>query len=173
MTPPTIPLDVVRSANAALVVKQSLVAVFAGGTSGIGEYTIRALAGHCSKTGKGLRLYIVGRNAQAANSITSDCQKLCPNDRFQFVKADDLSLIKEVDRCCDEITKLEQKESDGPARVDLLVMSHADLHFGGRRGKCSSQAHPYGFSKRWQRQRRDLTDPCHFCITPAFASSQS
>ena len=44
-----------------------------------------------------------------------------------------MSLIEEVDRCCEKITELEQNQTNGPARIDFLVLSHADLHFGGRR----------------------------------------
>lgn len=130
-------LEAVRSANAALLVKRSLVAVFTGGTSGIGEFTVRALARHAAK-GQGARIYIVGRNQKAADTIAADyaSQK---NVQFRFVKANDLSLLKDVDRCCEEISKLERQESkDGSPHIDLLVMSHADLYFGGkRRGGCT------------------------------------
>lgn len=129
-------LEAVRIANAALLAKRSLVAVFPGGTSGIGEFTVRALARHAAK-GQGARIYLVGRNQKAADTIAADyaSQK---NVQFRFVKADDLSLLKDVDRCCEEITRLETEESkEETPHIDLLAMSHADLYLGGkRRGAC-------------------------------------
>lgn len=125
-------LEAVRTANAAFLSRRSLVAVFTGGTSGIGEFTIRALARHAAK-GRGARIYIVGRNQMAADTIAAD-YALHKNVQFRFVRADDLSLLKDVDRCCEKIIKLETQESkEGPPHIDLLVMSHADLYFGGKR----------------------------------------
>lgn len=136
MSPSKLTLEAVRTANAALLAKRALVAVFPGGTSGIGEFTVRALARHAAK-GQGARIYIVGRNQKAADTTAADyaSQK---NVQFHFVKADDLSLLKDVDRCCEEIKRLETQESkEGTPHIDLLVMSHADLYFGGkRRGGC-------------------------------------
>ncbi|THX78770.1 hypothetical protein D6D04_05547 [Aureobasidium pullulans] len=113
-----------------------LTAVFVGATSGIGEYTIRSLAAHYGKGTQGLCLFLVGRNKTAASAILSDCRKLCPSGEFHFVQASDLSLIRDVDVACEEIKKLvdESGASKGAvACIDLLVMSHADFHIGGRR----------------------------------------
>ncbi|THW42694.1 hypothetical protein D6D21_05722 [Aureobasidium pullulans] len=113
-----------------------LTAVFVGATSGIGEYTIRSLAAHYGKSTQGLCLFLVGRNRTAASAILSDCRKLCPSGEFHFVQASDLSLIRDVDVACEEIKKLvdESGASKGAvACIDLLVMSHADFHIGGRR----------------------------------------
>lgn len=129
-------LDVVRSCNATLVKTHPLVAVFVGGTAGIGEYSVRALAATHGKDGKGLRLYIVGRNASAAEKIINGCTQDCPAGQFQFIKADNLSLLKDVDRCCDEIIKAERnaKSDGGPPRVDLLVCSQGVISFAPRKG---------------------------------------
>ena len=80
---------------------------------------------------------MVGRNGDAAANIISGCSKICPRGNFRFVMAQDLSLLRDVDDACSELTKSEQASAannDRPACIDLLVMSHADLHFGGRRG---------------------------------------
>jgi NAD(P)-dependent dehydrogenase (short-subunit alcohol dehydrogenase family) len=137
-------IDVVRSCNSTLIKTQPLVAVFVGGTSGIGEYTIRALAAAHSDQGKGLRLYIVGRNADAARATISDCVRVCPGGQFRFVQAEDLALLKDVDRVCAEIIRIEEDENvkGGTARVDLLVMSQAYLSFEPRRGISSSLVPP-------------------------------
>ncbi|MCJ1398810.1 hypothetical protein MMC11_002011 [Xylographa trunciseda] len=129
-------LDIVRSCNSTLIKSQPLVAVFVGGTSGIGENAIRALAAAHSDQGRGLRLYIVGRNADAAKNIIADCVRVCSVGQFRFVKAEDLSLLKDVDHVCSEITRIEEEENTngGSAKVDLLVMSQAgfDLSFQPR-----------------------------------------
>jgi NAD(P)-dependent dehydrogenase (short-subunit alcohol dehydrogenase family) len=132
-------LDVVQSRNATLVKTQPIVAVFVGGTAGIGECAARALAAtHAKSDGKGLRLYIVGRNEDAGNKIVSDCQEVCPTGQFKFVRANDLSLLKDVDRVCAEIVRAEEKEvkvTGGPVKVDLLVLTQGFLTFESRRGK--------------------------------------
>jgi NAD(P)-dependent dehydrogenase (short-subunit alcohol dehydrogenase family) len=97
-------IDIVRSCNASLVTRQPLVAIFTGGTAGIGSYAIQALAAH-AKHGKGLRLYIVGRNEEAGKKITAECLLLCPTAQFRFVQANDLALLRDVDRVCAEITR--------------------------------------------------------------------
>ncbi|KAI1211904.1 NAD(P)-binding protein [Annulohypoxylon truncatum] len=123
-------LDVVRSANAALADgTKPFVAVVAGGTAGIGEATVRALAATFAGRGSGdgdrgfLRVYIVGRNREAAHKIIAECETACPGGVFRFYKGD-LSLLKEVDRVCAEIIGIEQREADAkaaPAKIDFLV----------------------------------------------------
>lgn len=132
-------IGVVRSCNSTLISTQPLVAVFVGGTSGIGEYTIQALAATHSDQGRGLRLYIVGRNGNAAEKTISECVRICPGGQFRFVQAKDLALLKDVDRVCNEITRIERDENTngGTACVDLLVMSQAYLTFEKRRGNSS------------------------------------
>ncbi|KUJ23876.1 uncharacterized protein LY89DRAFT_633581 [Mollisia scopiformis] len=122
-------LNLVKSSNDELVSKP-LVAVFVGATSGIGAYTVRCLAKTHGKTGKGLRVYIVGRNAKAAESIIAECQKSCPAGQFLFQSANDLALMKEVDITCKQLIKTEEKEASAKGetpRIDILVMSHANF----------------------------------------------
>ncbi|MCJ1309963.1 hypothetical protein MMC25_003624 [Agyrium rufum] len=130
-------LDVVRSANAALVRSQPLVAVFIGGTSGIGEYTVQTLAATHGESGQGLRVYIVGRKAAAAEKTIAECLGVCPKGQFKFVQAGDLALLKEVDRVCTEVRRLEEEEESsqgiGVARVDILVITAAYLTWEARR----------------------------------------
>ena len=132
-------LDLVRASNNTLARSQPLVAVFPGGTSGIGEYTARALAAAYgnSKDAQHLRLYITGRNQSAAEQILADCQATCPTGQFHFVKARDLSLLADVDRVSDDIMAMEEQEAKKTgtvARIDFLVMTQAYLDFGPRRG---------------------------------------
>jgi hypothetical protein len=126
-------LNVVHTSNTALVQSQPLVAVFFGGTSGIGHYTLRALATAEANGGKGFRAYIVGRKAKAAEDIISECRGIYPQGQFKFVKADDLSLIQDVDRVCADIIQLEEKEGQDP-RIDYLMMSQGGSIFLPRKG---------------------------------------
>lgn len=130
-------LEVVQSCNAALVKSQPLVAVVVGGTAGIGECTVRAIAATHANHGKGLRLYIVGRNKDAADKTISYCRDVCPTGQFHFVRADDLSLLKDVDRCCAEIVQAEKQASETgkKAKVDLLVETQGYLTFESRQGR--------------------------------------
>ena len=136
-------LATVRASNTALVRSQPLVAVFIGGTAGIGASTLRALAtAHGKSGGKGLRAYIVGRNGAAAAEAIKECRSVCGPEGgdLRFVKADDLALMKDVDRVCAEIIRLEKEEEEaggGGARIDILVMSqhYFPLLFEPRQGK--------------------------------------
>ena len=137
-------LSVVRAANKTLTSTHPLVAVFPGGTSGIGEYAIRALATTHGKDGKGLRAYIAGRNQSAAENIIADCQTVCPSGQFHFVQAKDLSLIEDVDRLSNEIIKLEEQEAKAAGttpRIDILIMTQGVLDFKPRNG-TSPSLHP-------------------------------
>lgn len=126
-------LNEVRSANAALVQHQPLVAVFFGGTSGIGHYTLRALATEVAKNGKGLRAYIVGRNGKAAEEIIDECTKIYPNGRYTFTKVEDISLLETVDETCSEIHRLESEMRDD-ARIDYLMLSQGGAIYKPRKG---------------------------------------
>ncbi|KAI1456824.1 NAD(P)-binding protein [Annulohypoxylon moriforme] len=129
-------LEVVRAANAA--VKEGtkrFTAVVAGGTAGIGEATVRALATTFAGRGSGdeqrdfLRVYIVGRNREAARKIIAECETTCPRGVFRF-HGGDLSLLKEVDRICAEIIEIERREADSKnaaATIDFLVCSQGVL----------------------------------------------
>ncbi|PMD31074.1 hypothetical protein L207DRAFT_611872 [Hyaloscypha variabilis F] len=117
-------LSTVRACNADLVKNHHITAVFVGGTSGIGEYTMRALASTVGTSGRGIRAYIVSRNQKAADAIIADCRKV----------SKDLSLIQDVDRVCQDITSMEEarKPDGGTACIDLLVLTQAWFAFGGK-----------------------------------------
>ena len=131
--------DIVQSSNKTLINTQPLVAVFVGGTSGIGEYTIRALANTHGTQGKGLRLYIVGRNTSAAENIIAECTRTCPGADFRFIRAGNLALLKDVDSACAEIIRLEEAEKakGRSARIDMLYMSQGYVAFNGREGNVT------------------------------------
>lgn len=120
-------LDIVRSANAALADVKPFVAVVAGGTAGIGEFTVRAIAATFASCGIGLRVYIVGRNESAARKIIADCGAVCPGGSFCFYKGD-LSLPNEVVRIYAEITQEDEaRASRTLAKINFLVCCQETL----------------------------------------------
>ncbi|OJK05076.1 hypothetical protein ASPACDRAFT_56477 [Aspergillus aculeatus ATCC 16872] len=131
-------LDVIHASNTTLVRSQPLVAVFFGGTSGIGHYTLRALAtAESQHRGKGLRAYLVGRKAPAAETIIAECRTLYPEGEYIFVQAHDLSLLRDVDRVCAEILSLAREQGQQSAapnpRIDYLMLSHGGAPFQPRK----------------------------------------
>ncbi|KAK9236976.1 putative short-chain dehydrogenases/reductase [Lipomyces kononenkoae] len=99
-----VPLPEVIASNKriASTLPHGLVAVFVGGTSGVGEYTVKAFA----KYAPGPRVYIVGRSQEAANRIIEECKRFSLGGQFEFIKAD-VSLLKGVDDVCRQIKSKE------------------------------------------------------------------
>ncbi|GAB7335047.1 hypothetical protein MBLNU13_g06905t1 [Cladosporium sp. NU13] len=131
-------MDTVHAVDQDLVQRQSLVAVFVGGTGGIGALSLKALASTVGRLrGKGLRAYVVGRNASATEEVFAACRALCPTGQYHFVGINDYALIKDVDAACEELI---QKESQNAAlanecaRVDYLMLSHGGPLFLPRQG---------------------------------------
>ncbi|KAI1608866.1 hypothetical protein EDD36DRAFT_95661 [Exophiala viscosa] len=113
-----------------LLQSRPLVAVCTGATGGLGRFTLEALAMHHGKIGKGLRVYVVGRNLESANVLFAKLRKSCPDGDFRFVQVSDLALISEIDQACDEITQSETAASGGhKPRIDMLFMSQGTLDF--------------------------------------------
>ncbi|KAI1736421.1 NAD(P)-binding protein [Xylaria scruposa] len=98
-------LSSIRSSNSLIssILPPGLVAVFVGGTSGIGEETLKKFAEHSIRP----RAYIVGRSQEAADRIVAECQAINPEGQYIFQKAD-VSLIRGVDEICEEIKAREQ-----------------------------------------------------------------
>ena len=120
-------LNIIRSANAELLNGPPLVVVITGGTTGIGSYISHSIATIFAENGSDLRVYIVGRNASRAEGVMKDGVETSPGSDWRFVKATDLALISEVDRCSAEIIcqETEAPFHGGPVRIDLLYMGHA------------------------------------------------
>ncbi|KAJ3045694.1 hypothetical protein HDV00_007820 [Rhizophlyctis rosea] len=95
-----------------------LVAVFVGGTSGIGEYTVKAFVRRVSEP----RLYLLGRSQEAADRIISECKVINPKGEYFFLKVD-ASLIRSVDEVSKEIVAREKY-------VNLVVLSTGTLKSG-------------------------------------------
>ncbi|KAJ4258951.1 hypothetical protein NW762_008039 [Fusarium torreyae] len=113
----------IQASNALLSsIKSRFVAVFVGGTSGIGNATIKALA----TTGAEARIHVIGREA-SKDRMTAFIQELHSiNSRAEVIwTGAEISLLSEVKRVCEGIMRQE-------SRVDLLFMSAGYAPFGSR-----------------------------------------
>ncbi|PWY74135.1 short-chain dehydrogenases/reductase [Aspergillus eucalypticola CBS 122712] len=97
-----------------------LVAVFVGGTSGIGLSTAREFTRYATAP----HIYLIGRNEAQASEIISELRAVNQSATVDFIKSD-VSLLKNVDTTCREIA---QKES----KVNLLFLSAGILTTQGR-----------------------------------------
>ena len=96
------------------------VGVFVGATSGIGENTAYAFAKYTPKP----VVYIVGRNADAGARVLSKLKSINDQVEAKFLKHD-MTLIREADKCSQEIMDNEQK-------VNVLFLSPGFLTLNGR-----------------------------------------
>lgn len=121
-----IPLSKIISRNKITIPSHPLVAVFVGGTHGIGSYALLALASHHGAVdeGKGLRIYLVGRTEEKVEAIFREARKRAPRGDFRYVECRDASLLREVDGACKRILEMERKE-EGGGKIDFLCQSQA------------------------------------------------
>jgi len=110
-------LSVVQASNASIptTLPSGLVAVFVGGTSGIGEYTLKEFA----RLSHQPRIYNVGRSQQASDRIAAECKKLNADVQYTFIQAD-VSLIRSVDAVCEQVRDKEKA-------INLLILSAGTL----------------------------------------------
>jgi NAD(P)-dependent dehydrogenase (short-subunit alcohol dehydrogenase family) len=99
------------------------VAVFVGGTSGIGKLTVRALVA----TGASVRIYLVGRkiSEEPTNAFIQELYAINPKAEVIWTEGE-VSLLAETKRICEVI---KSKES----RVDLLFLTAGYAPFGTRK----------------------------------------
>ncbi|KAM5471124.1 hypothetical protein MauCBS54593_003463 [Microsporum audouinii] len=99
------------------------VAVFVGGTSGIGKYTIKALVA----TGASVRIYLVGRKSSYERMQTFIQELQAINSKAEVVWTEgEIALLAETKRVCDVIKSKEP-------RLDLLFLTAGYAPFGGRK----------------------------------------
>lgn len=97
-------LDTIHASNArAKSLPSGLVAVFVGGTNGVGETTVRQFAKYVPSP----RVYIIGRSQEAGDRIVKECKDLNATGEFVFISKD-TSLIRNVDEICDDLKKREK-----------------------------------------------------------------
>ncbi|KAJ5231824.1 uncharacterized protein N7469_006412 [Penicillium citrinum] len=114
-------LEEVKRHNASLKdLGPNLVAVFVGGTSGIGEATARAFVRDTLSS----RVYLVGRNETQASKIIEELRQLNPDGQINFIRCD-AARLNSVDEACKSI---QQKEN----KINLLFMSAGIFTTKGR-----------------------------------------
>jgi NAD(P)-dependent dehydrogenase (short-subunit alcohol dehydrogenase family) len=114
-------LSAIRTHNSTLKsLSPGLVAVFVGGTSGIGLSTAREFVRNTQSP----HVYLIGRNQAEATTLINELQTLNPSSQLSFIKSD-VSLLKNVDDACRQIKEKEPK-------VNLLFMTAGHLTLGGR-----------------------------------------
>ncbi|KAK4561531.1 hypothetical protein LTR86_004849 [Recurvomyces mirabilis] len=113
--------DIIRASNAQIstTLPARLTAVFAGGTSGLGEYTLKSFDKHVAEP----RIYFIGRSQEAADRIVKECRSLNPRGEYIFLKKE-LSLVQNVDEVCQEIIDREGPEG----YINLLFVSQATAY---------------------------------------------
>jgi NAD(P)-dependent dehydrogenase (short-subunit alcohol dehydrogenase family) len=136
-------LETIRAGIIELPKGPPLVVAIVGGTTGIGSYVAKALATTFANHGSKLRVYIVGRNVDRAETLLKYGRETSPGSDWRFVQVSDASLISDVDRVSKEIIEQEEEApfAGGPARLDVLYMSQALSPFQESNRK-SSQAMP-------------------------------
>jgi short-subunit dehydrogenase len=92
-----------------------------GITTGIGETTVKTFAKHAASP----RIYLTGRSQEAGDRIVGECKTLNPNGTYIFIKAE-TSLLRNVDKLCDEI-KAQEKS------INVLFLSVGTLMHGQSR----------------------------------------
>ncbi|KAF2823258.1 NAD(P)-binding protein [Ophiobolus disseminans] len=113
-------IEAVRASNTSLKSLPPLVAVFVGGTSGIGLFTARELARNTTSP----HIYLVGRNQTEASKIIDELKAINSSTQVSFIQKD-VSLLKNVDEACQEIKSKEKQ-------VNLLFMTCGYFVFTGR-----------------------------------------
>ena len=100
-----IPLNLVKASNATLLqaLPPGIVAVFVGGTSGVGEVTLKLFAKNSVRP----RIYIVGRSREAAERIIAECRIVNPEGEYTFIQKS-LELMKGWEELGNEIKSKEK-----------------------------------------------------------------
>ncbi|KAI1757674.1 hypothetical protein F4782DRAFT_479415 [Xylaria castorea] len=99
------------------------VAVFVGGTSGIGKFTVRAFVA----TGTSMRIYLVGRRSseERMHAFIQELHTINPKAEVIWTEGE-IALLAETSRVC---ATIKSKES----RLDLLFLSAGYAPFDGRK----------------------------------------
>ena len=120
-------LNIMESSNDRIksILPAGLVAVFVGGTNGVGECTVKQFAKHAVQP----RVYIVGRSQEAGERIAAGCRELNPEGTFIFIKGE-THLMRNVDEICKQLSRKEDA-------INLLFLTVGTLQVG-----ISTSTHP-------------------------------
>ncbi|KAF8989426.1 hypothetical protein BDQ17DRAFT_1284127 [Cyathus striatus] len=110
-----------KSHNSSFALPDTPVAVFVGGTAGIGEAMARAFARYTN--GKA-HIIIMGRNQTAADSIIASFPPPGKEGKYEFIKCD-VALMKNIYDACEKVLSHVSK-------INYLVLSAGLSSFSGR-----------------------------------------
>ncbi|PIA92261.1 Dehydrogenase/reductase SDR family member on chromosome X [Cercospora beticola] len=97
-------IDTVRESNAKCKSLVGLVAIFVGGTGGIGESTAKELFLRTTSP----KAYIIGRSEERGKRICDELHEINPQGKAIFIQRD-ISALKNVDELCAELRQREPK----------------------------------------------------------------
>ncbi|CZT21671.1 uncharacterized protein RCC_07536 [Ramularia collo-cygni] len=97
-------VETVRESNEQVKGLEDYVAVFIGGTGGIGESTAKELFIRASRP----RAYIIGRNEERGNALYNTLRTINPNGEAIFIQKD-ISLMRNCDELCEDLRRRETK----------------------------------------------------------------
>ncbi|RPA74860.1 hypothetical protein BJ508DRAFT_187577, partial [Ascobolus immersus RN42] len=118
------------------------VVFIAGGTSGIGQALLKAIAKHTNSP----RIYFTGRNKESADQVISDVKTLNKDAKCTFLHAD-FTLLTNVCSVAQQFYDLERLESpDEHTRLNLLSISVGSLDFN--LAQPTEEGLPPGFAAR-------------------------
>lgn len=114
------PLNAIHASNVRIDtdLPERLVGVFAGGTSGIGENTVKAFARYVKKP----QIYFFGRSTEAGERIKPECEAINSAGCYYFESAD-LAVLENVDRVYRMVA-----EKEGENGVNLVCVSQAVVY---------------------------------------------
>ncbi|KAI9798273.1 MAG: hypothetical protein M1833_004845 [Piccolia ochrophora] len=111
----------IRISNSTFSTKSSgPVALFVGGTGGIGKGSLIQFAKHANAP----TVYVVGRSKSSAAGFLHELKDLNPQGVFNFLEYD-FALVENVDAVCDEIKRKER-------RLDLIFLTPTRVSLSGR-----------------------------------------
>jgi NAD(P)-dependent dehydrogenase (short-subunit alcohol dehydrogenase family) len=116
--------DVLNNNESLKSAGSGLTAVFVGATQGIGLGVLKALTKHTDSP----TIFIVGRSETTLANIISELKTLNPTATLLPIRADDLTLLANVNTACDLITK----HASAPSKIDILHLSPGYLSFSAR-----------------------------------------
>lgn len=154
-----VPLTVMQESNGRLShLSKPLVVLFIGATSGIGQSALQ----HFAKSAPSAHVYSVARPASAAahEKLLDTLRTINPGSMYNAVIAD-ISLVAEVDRVVNHISKRETK-------LDILFMSAGFMAFEGR--KDTSEGLDPSMSTRYYSRVRAVQRLLPLLNSPAAAS---
>jgi NAD(P)-dependent dehydrogenase (short-subunit alcohol dehydrogenase family) len=116
--------DVLNNNESLKSAGSGVTAIFVGATQGIGLGALKALTKHTDTP----TIFIVGRSEATLANIIAELKTLNHTATLIPIRADDLTLLANVNKTCDAITS----HASAPSKIDILYLSPGYLSFSAR-----------------------------------------